>query len=153
MKTIRQIADEIGVSKQAIQKRIAREPLYTKIQKYISTNAGVKYIDVYGENAIKEAFSKKQSISTSIDVDIDKPTTRIHQMDTLISMLQDELKAKDHQIENKDEQISQLTKQLDDTHRLLDQQQQLQMKLQIQLEEKTENKRWRLRLPWIKKKA
>lgn len=55
-KTIKQIADEIGVSKQAVQKRISRDPLYTSIQPYIDTVDGTKYIAVVGENLIKSAF-------------------------------------------------------------------------------------------------
>lgn len=36
MKTIRQIADEIGVSKQAVFKKIKHEPLSTSLQGKIS---------------------------------------------------------------------------------------------------------------------
>ena len=55
-KTIRQIAEELGVSKQAVQKRMSRKPLCTSIQMYISTVHGVKYIDDVGETIIKMAF-------------------------------------------------------------------------------------------------
>ena len=48
MKTIKQIAEEIGVSKQAVQKRIAREPLCTHLCPHIQTENGTKYIDDTG---------------------------------------------------------------------------------------------------------
>lgn len=55
-KTIKQIADELGVTKQAVQKRLSREPLCTSVQPYISTVGSTKYIDGDGENLIKSAF-------------------------------------------------------------------------------------------------
>lgn len=59
-KTIKQIADELGVSKQAVQKRLSREPLLTEIQPYIKVVGGIKYIGADGEILIKSAFLKKQ---------------------------------------------------------------------------------------------
>ena len=41
MKTIRQIADEIGVSKQAVFKKIKREPLSTSLQGLTATVDGL----------------------------------------------------------------------------------------------------------------
>lgn len=95
MKTIKQIADEIGVSKQAIQKRISREPLCTSIQPYISTKQGTKYIDENGESLIKSAFSDKVYTTVADNVHEDKTDT-VH---TLIAMLQAELEIKNKQIE------------------------------------------------------
>ena len=94
MKTIRQIADEIGVSKQSIQKRIAREPLCTRIQTYISTNNGTKYIDEIGETLIKSAFSRKEEPS----VHIDGSDNQLVEFSILVSMLQGELEIKNEQI-------------------------------------------------------
>lgn len=48
-KTIKQLAEELGVSKQAIQKRLTREPLRSSVAPYISTVGGTKYIEVVGE--------------------------------------------------------------------------------------------------------
>lgn len=95
MKTIKQIAEELGVSKQAVQKRITREPLCTSMQPYISTEHGTKYIDENGERLIIEAFSSKVYKTVDDNVHEDKNET-IH---TLVSMLQEQLQAKDKQIE------------------------------------------------------
>ena len=76
-KTIKQIADELGVSKQAIQKRLSREPLLSSVAPYISTIGGTKYIAVDGENLIKSAFGKNGMDSTSIDMSIDNSDTSI----------------------------------------------------------------------------
>lgn len=128
MKTIKQIADEIGVSKQAIQKRISREPLYTRIQPYISTKQGTKYIEDIGENLIKSAFSINLSIDTSIDVaDNRKPDLYIgvhskedvtikepskensHFDGEIIKLLQENIVILQKQLEIKDKQIEELT--------------------------------------------
>jgi len=60
-KTIRQIADEIGVTKQAVHQRMKRQPLSTRLQGLIQTIDGVVYIDIEGENIIKTAFLKEPS--------------------------------------------------------------------------------------------
>ena len=52
MKTIRQIADEIGVSKQAVFKKIKREPLSTSLQGLTATVDGRLMVEVDGEKLI-----------------------------------------------------------------------------------------------------
>lgn len=110
-KTIKQIADELGVSKQAVQKRIGREPLYTKIKPYIATNAGVKYIADIGEMLIKAAFSADELAASAIPVHSDKQDI----MDTLVSILKTQLESKDAQLQAKDRQIAELNARLADT--------------------------------------
>lgn len=154
MKTIKQIADEIGVSKQAIFKKIKKEPLSTSLQGFISTVDGRLIVSVDGETLITNEFRKKQP-STVVD---NQPTTKTQQIDSLIAMLREELKAKDDQIsrlsdqldtqlQQKDKQMEEKDKQISEVTKLLDQQQQLHMKLQLQLDEK---KRWKFKLPWSK---
>lgn len=63
MKTIKQIADEIGVSKQAVQQKIKKEPLATTLKELLITVDGVIHIDVEGERLIKSAFHKKEPTS------------------------------------------------------------------------------------------
>ena len=55
MKTIRQIADEIGVSKQAVYKRV-RGSLHTDVAPYMDMVNGVTYILEQGEKLIIKAF-------------------------------------------------------------------------------------------------
>ena len=55
MKTIRQIADEIGVSKQAVYKRF-KGKLHTVCAPYAHTEQGVLYIEEQGETLIKQDF-------------------------------------------------------------------------------------------------
>ena len=58
MKTIRQIADEIGVSKQAVFKKIKREPLSTSLQGLTATVDGRLMVEVDGEKLINRRFLK-----------------------------------------------------------------------------------------------
>lgn len=112
-KTIKQIADEIGVSKQSVQKRLSREPLCTCIQQYICTIDGTKYIDEVGERIVKKAFGVEQEyasidtgIDTGIDAGIDAGTDKNKSVDsdvytvlkTTIDVLQAQLEIKDKQI-------------------------------------------------------
>ncbi len=118
-KTIKQIADEIGVSKQAVQKRISREPLYTSIQPYISTVGGTKYIEVVGVNLIVQAFknTERQPVVDNQPKVVDNDIYTAFQpiLDTLrleLDILNNQLSAKDKQMEVKDKQIEDLSSQL-----------------------------------------
>ena len=75
MKTIREIAEEIGVSRQAVYQKINKPPLSKVLQPYVSKENGLLTITFDGEFLIKQAFSnincqvKPSSVDTSIDND------------------------------------------------------------------------------------
>lgn len=112
MKTVRQIADEIGVSKQAVQKRISREPLYTLVVEYIYTEGNTKYIAPEGEKLVKSAFSAITSTTVrtnsvhSTRVDVADPVY------TMIGILKEELREKNKQLDTKDTQLTEKDKQI-----------------------------------------
>ena len=91
MKTIRQIAEEIGVTKQAIEKRISREPLHTQTQTHSHTKGNAIYIDEAGEILIKYAFRKIVTIDKIANQNAD---TNVK----FTKFLQEQLKIKDSQI-------------------------------------------------------
>ena len=112
-KTIKQLAEELGVSKQAIQKRLTREPLRSSVAPYISTVGGTKYIEVVGENLIKSAFQHASLDTASIDTGIDKTAAstplsigETGEFASIIAVLQDTINALQKQMDTKDEQIS-----------------------------------------------
>lgn len=111
MKTIKQIADELGVSKQAVQKRIAREPLYTSLCPCLSTIKGTKYIDEIGEHLIKSAFRENQPATVADNVH----TVNVDSVHALIAMLQQELDTKTQLLEKQQSTISELTSALENT--------------------------------------
>jgi len=100
MKTIKQLADEIGVTKAALQKRISRGGLYSRLSPYISVENGTKYIDNDGELIIKESFENKpavKSVDTSTDAGTDGHT---RETPPEIQALVNQLAIKDKQIDD-----------------------------------------------------
>ena len=67
MKTIKQIADELGVTKNAIHKRMNREPLLSALPKHTQVITGITYIDVDGINILKSIFLSKGYSQTPVD--------------------------------------------------------------------------------------
>ena len=126
MKTIRQIADEIGVSKQAVFKKIKREPLSTSLQGLTATVDGRLMVEVDGEKLIKQAFSEIAPSTTTnrltgaVDGLVDAPSTKndektvavdgvISVLKATIDTLQGQLEVKDRQIEQQAQTIIRLT--------------------------------------------
>ena len=60
LKTIREIADELGVSKQAIWQKIKRDSSID-LRQFTSTKGNTVYVDVDGQKAIKAMFSNDSS--------------------------------------------------------------------------------------------
>ena len=59
MKTIKEIAAEIGVTKQAVFYRIKKPPLSNTLQPFISKLDGVLMVSFDGEKLIRQAFAEK----------------------------------------------------------------------------------------------
>lgn len=120
MKTIKQIADELNVSKQAVYKRY-RGKLYTEVHPYTHTENGTVYIDEQGENIIKQDFLKNKPGTSGADTEhiqghsgADKeyiPTQILDTLNKTIELLQTQLKEKDNH-------IKELTKLLDQSQQL-----------------------------------
>jgi len=112
MKTIREIADEIGVSKQAVFKKIKREPLSTSLQGLTSTVDGRLTVSVDGEKLIKQAFSQDVPSTNHQPVDgqVDGPVDgMIAVLQVTIDTLQGQLEVKDRQIEQQAQTITRLS--------------------------------------------
>lgn len=120
MKTIKQIADELGVSKQAIQKRIKRQPLYTRLYPCIHLIGNTKYIDETGELLLQSEFSTTKSTTVSIDMSIDKIDNQSGTFfDGIIPLLQHNLEVLQKQLETKDKQIEELNLRLSESNSAL----------------------------------
>jgi len=116
MKTIREIADEIGVSKQAVFKKIKREPLSTSLRGLTSTVDGRLTVSVDGEKLIKQAFSQDvpstdhQPVDGVVDGQVDGPVDgMIAVLQATIDTLQGQLEVKDRQIEQQTQTITRLS--------------------------------------------
>lgn len=110
-KTIKQIADEIGLDKQKVYRFIKKNHINEVHQKN-----GVMYYDEAVESLIKSHFSK---ITASNEA---------HQTtsnDAVIDVLMKQSEILKNELEIKNKQIDELNKRLEENQRLLDQQQQL----------------------------
>ena len=123
MKTIRQIADEIGVSKQAVYKRY-KGKLHTVCAPYAHTEQGVLYLSEQAETLIKQDFLKDdRSNGAHTDTHTDTHTERsigavpeqsqeagvVAVLQATIDTLQGQLEVKDRQIEQQAQTITRLT--------------------------------------------
>jgi len=100
MKTIRQIADEIGVSKTAVNKQIANLGLRSGLRK----NGNQFAIDEHQEALIKQAFSEKSQTENQSQT---KSQTENHEVSDLVCVLQATIDTLQGQLEVKDRQIEQ----------------------------------------------
>ena len=109
MKTIKQIAEEVGVSKTAIRKRLTDEVK----TKFAETVCGVIYISKEGESFIKQSFERTSPQTEFADDSANRFAEVSDEVSTLLSILQRELEAKELEIER--------------LHKIIDQEQQLRM--------------------------
>ena len=121
LKTIRELADELGVSKQAIWQKIKRDASID-LRQFTSTKGNTVYVDVDGQKAIKAMFSNDSS-------------TRYRQQKDDVD--DNEKDAVDEQDEVKflRNLVSEIQSEKKELHKLLDQQQRLALQDKKLLEE------------------
>ena len=107
MKTIRQIADEIGVSKTSVSKQIANLGLRSGLRK----NGNQFAIDERQETLIKQAFLEKSQTEIENQTQT-KSQTENHEVSDLVCVLQATIDTLQGQLEVKDRQIEKLTEAL-----------------------------------------
>ena len=107
MKTIRQIADEIGVSKTAVSKQIANLGLRSGLRK----NGNQFAIEERQETVIKQAFLEKSQTEIENQTQT-KSQTENHEVSDLVCVLQATIDTLQGQLEVKDRQIEKLTEAL-----------------------------------------
>lgn len=133
--TIKELADELGVSKDKIKYRVGKLP-----SNYLVKKNGVTYLKSEGIQAIREQVGENSPVNSLGNY---PPFT---QYDKVVDLLEKELDVLRKQLEEKD-------KQLEQAHKLIDQEQQLRMvteqKLML-LEEKTEEQEEVHKKPWWK---
>lgn len=116
-KTIKQIADEIGVSKQAVHQKRKSKALSTALQPFTTTVDGIVYISVDGEKLIKQAFAREDRKQ-----ECKQERKQVDGLFTPETVLYDMLK---RELEIKNKQIEELNERLAESQKLLNQQQQL----------------------------
>lgn len=107
-KTIKQIADELGVSKQAVSKCIDNLGLRSTLTK----NGNFFVVSNSQEKAIKRVFLSHKTANQNANQSPTELAVLIEVLQTTIDTLQGQLSAKDEQIRKQQEQIEQLTSAL-----------------------------------------
>ena len=121
LKTIREIADELGVSKQAIWQKIKRDASID-LRQFTSTKGNTVYVDVDGQKAIKAMFSN------------DSSTRYRQQKDDVDDNKKDAVDGQD-EVKFLRNLVSEIQSEKKELHKLLDQQQRLALQDKQLLEE------------------
>ena len=122
-KTVSEIAREIGISRQALYKRIKAEPLSSDLQPFTSRVDGILYISSDGEDLIISMCSsssrvqgrvnRADNVDSKLDNQVDSiQESLISQMSAEIDFLKKQIDVKDKQLGDKDKQIEQLSESL-----------------------------------------
>jgi len=114
MKTIRTLAGEIGVTKQAIFQKMKKEPLASGLDNLTTRVGGIVYVYPEGEGMIKEQFHKMQRVFTlpHSDIGINILKEQLDRKDRQLEVLNLHIGVKDKQIESLSRQVEELTKAL-----------------------------------------
>ena len=121
LKTIRELADELGVSKQAIWQKIKRDASID-LRQFTSTKGNTVYVDVDGQKAIKAMFSN------------DSSTRYRQQKDAVDDNKKDAVDEQD-EVKFLRNLVSEIQSEKKELHKLLDQQQRLALQDKQLLEE------------------
>ncbi|MGO2743615.1 MAG: RepB-like protein [Pseudolactococcus laudensis] len=121
LKTIRELADELGVSKQAIWQKIKRDTSID-LRQFTSTKGNTVYVDVDGQKAIKSMFSN------------DSSTRNRQQKDDIDDNEKDDVDEQD-EVKFLRNLVSEIQSEKKELHKLLDQQQRLALQDKNLLEE------------------
>ena len=121
LKTIRELADELGVSKQAIWQKIKRDASID-LRQFTSTKGNTVYVDVDGQKAIKSMFSN------------DSSTRYRQQKDDVDDNKKDAVDGQD-EVKFLRNLVSEIQSEKKELHKLLDQQQRLALQDKKLLEE------------------
>ena len=125
LKTIKEIADEIGVSKQAVWQKIKKESSID-LRQFTSKKGNTVYVDVDGQKAIKSAFFNKTSTT--------KRQQKVFVVDNVNGSVDGDPAGKEEILFLRN-LVSELQSEKKELHKLLDQQQRLALQDKKLLEE------------------
>lgn len=115
LKTIKELADEFNVSKQAVRKRLTEEFRANHVETVTSNGVKTLVVTYTGYMLLKQHFTTSNATGNDKVTDTSNPTTSDL---SVIKILEQQLFVKDKQLENKDSQISQMQNLLDQQQRL-----------------------------------
>ena len=112
MKTIKQLSEELKISKEAIYKKI-RYQLKDSLETHVIKQNNVTHIDEIGEQIIIQSLNRERQEAIQVIIQGDTITEEQEHVSEYIAILEAQLKNKDTQIEIQNNHISRLIKQLD----------------------------------------
>lgn len=115
LKTIKELADEFNVSKQAVRKRLTEEFRANHVETVTSNGVKTLVVTYTGYMLLKQHFTTSNATGNDKVTDTSNPTTGDS---SVVKILEQQLFVKDKQLENKDSQISQMQNLLDQQQRL-----------------------------------
>ena len=115
LKTIKELADEFNVSKQAVRKRLTEEFRANHVETVTSNGVKTLVVTYTGYMLLKQHFTTSNATSNDKVTDTSNPTNADL---SVVKILEQQLFVKDKQLENKDSQISQMQNLLDQQQRL-----------------------------------
>lgn len=122
LRTIKELADEFNVSKQAVRKRLTEEFRANHVETVTSNGVKTLVVTYTGYMLLKQHFTTSNTTGNDKVTDTSNPTTGDL---SVVKILEQQLFVKDKQLENKDSQISQMQNLLDQQQRLALQDKQL----------------------------
>ncbi|QAT26606.1 DNA-binding protein [Weissella cibaria] len=126
LKTIRELADEFKVSKQAVRKRLTDEFRANYVETVDRNGVATLVVTVTGYMLLKQHFSSgndSEKVGSNVggntgNVDATSDSKQTTDNSYVFKILEQQLAVKDKQIENKDSQIAQMQNLLDQQQRL-----------------------------------
>lgn len=115
LKTIKELADEFNVSKQAVRKRLTEEFRANHVETVTSNGVKTLVVTYTGYMLLKQHFTTSNATGNDKVTDTSNTTTGDL---SVVKILEQQLFVKDKQLENKDSQISQMQNLLDQQQRL-----------------------------------
>lgn len=127
-KTVKELADEFGVSKQAIRKQLTENFRSNYVKTVTSNGVELLLVNDKGYTLLKQHF-KKETLGSNSSGNVTSNQV------TSNEFLNQQITIKDKQLLAKDEEIKQLQKLLDHSQNLIDQEQQLHLADQKRIKE------------------
>ena len=110
LKTIKELADEFNVSKQAVRKRLTEEFRANHVETVTSNGVKTLVVTYTGYMLLKQHFTTSNTTGNDKVTNTSNPTNADL---SVVKILEQQLFVKDKQLENKDSQISQMQNLLD----------------------------------------
>lgn len=115
LKTIRELAEEFNVSKQAVRKRFTEEFRGNYVETVTSNGVKTLVVKYAGYMLLKQHFSASNDTGNE---EGNNNSNRSINDSSIVKIFEQQLVVKDKQLENKDNQISQMQNLLDQQQRL-----------------------------------